>query len=195
MDNRPLRRTDIINRLALEIGAQAYLEIGVGRGQNFKRVKCPLKVGVDPSKNTTHKITSDEFFQDNKDYFDLIFIDGLHHAEQVERDILNSLNFLNKGGFIVCHDMIPKSEGHQKVPRVQSAWTGDCWKAWVKLRSQKTNIEMFVVDRDRGCGVIRKGNQETINIDGIELTWGNLCKHKKKWLNLISEKEFLEMKL
>ena len=37
----------------------------------------------------TYKMTSDEFFAAHGEKrYDLIFIDGLHHAEYVERDII-----------------------------------------------------------------------------------------------------------
>jgi hypothetical protein len=40
-------------------------------------------------------MTSDEFFEINKSTYDIIFIDGLHIDEQVERDIINGLKILN----------------------------------------------------------------------------------------------------
>ena len=62
-------------------------------------------------------MTSDEFFEQNKEKFDIVFIDGLHHSEQVYKDILNSLNILNEDGTIICHDMNPTEEFRQIVPR------------------------------------------------------------------------------
>jgi predicted O-methyltransferase YrrM len=53
------------------------------------------------------KKTSDSFFQSNKDYFDLFFIDGDHTALQVFKDIENSLKWLNDNGCIVLHDICP----------------------------------------------------------------------------------------
>ena len=46
-------------------------------------------------------MTSDEFFKNNKDQFDLIFIDGLHHYNQVKKDIINSVEVLKDGGIIL----------------------------------------------------------------------------------------------
>ena len=43
------------------------------------------KISVDPEKNSehlTHEMTSDEFFEQNTDKFDVIFIDGLHHSDR-----------------------------------------------------------------------------------------------------------------
>ena len=43
-------------------------------------------------------------FENCEDFFDLIFIDGLHHYEQVKKDINNSLKFLKKGGVCIIDD-------------------------------------------------------------------------------------------
>ena len=50
------------------------------------------------------KNTSDIFFQDNNEKFDIIYIDGWHEAPQVYKDICNSWNCLNKDGIIICDD-------------------------------------------------------------------------------------------
>jgi hypothetical protein len=52
------------------------------------------------------KTTSDNFFSNNKDYFNLIYIDGYHHYEQVKKDFINSFNFLDNGGYIICDDFM-----------------------------------------------------------------------------------------
>ena len=50
------------------------------------------------------KNTSDIFFKDNNEKFDIIYIDGWHEAPQVYKDICNSWNCLNKDGIIICDD-------------------------------------------------------------------------------------------
>ena len=53
------------------------------------------------------KTTSDEFFKKNlNEKFDLIYIDGNHHSDNVLRDARNSFKLLNKGGFIVFDDFL-----------------------------------------------------------------------------------------
>lgn len=186
-----MNRTDIINHLAKKIDASTYLEIGVNNGSNFNKVNIAHKVGVDPdetSKATEYK-TSDDFFKDNKEKFDIIFVDGLHHNEQCFKDITNSLKVLNKGGYIVCHDMKPMNEAAQKVPREQRMWNGDVWKAWVNLRQTRDDLEMFVVDTDHGCGVIRTGKQELLTIN-IAISYENLVKERLDWLDLKSIEDF-----
>ena len=58
-------------------------------------------------------MTSDEFFENNEIYFDCIFIDALHIYEQVRKDILNSVKFLNTHGIIIIHDCLPKKIWNQ----------------------------------------------------------------------------------
>lgn len=51
-----------------------------------------------------YKNTSDEFFTNNREKYDVIYIDGWHEAPQVYKDICNSWNCLNIGGIIICDD-------------------------------------------------------------------------------------------
>jgi hypothetical protein len=189
-----MNRTEIIQFLINKSSAEKYLEIGISEGYNFNQIKCMNKVGVDPSHlgNPTFRITSDEFFQNNTNFFDVIFIDGLHESNQVYKDIQNSLSFLNPNGHIICHDMNPDSEIIQRVPRETGEWTGDCWKAWVRIRSENPNLLMHVVDTDYGCGIISRGKQDLLKLNE-ELTWEYLSKNRKYCLNLISVDDFVSL--
>jgi hypothetical protein len=188
-----MNRLHIIQSLINKCNAKKYLEIGVQAGYVLDKVKCDYKIGVDPDKNSraTLFLTSDEFFSQNEEMFDVIFIDGLHHADQVLKDIENSLKILNPNGYIVCHDMIPYDESMQLVPRQQDTWTGDCWKAWVYFRQNRNDLYMFVIDTDFGCGVIKSGNQELISINQ-DLNWQNFVVNKNYWMNIISVEQFLK---
>lgn len=189
-------RTRIINKIIDIKLYNSYLEIGVDKNQNFKNVKCEYKIGIDPdenSKGTTHYITSNDFFENNTETFDLIFIDGLHIRNQVKKDILNSLDVLNENGIIVCHDVNPQSYKEQVVPRQQSRWTGDCWKAFVDLRCNRENLYMTTVNVETGLGIIRRGHQTLLkNINENDLSYENLNKHREEWLNLMSPEKFLK---
>lgn len=189
-------RTKIINSLLKKINGKRYLEIGVDNGINFQNINCEYKVGVDPNTahNATYHMTSNDFFSSKveKEKFDVIFVDGLHHSDQVYSDIMNSLEMLNDNGYIVCHDLNPRSEEMQVVPWRGGPWNGDCWKAFVKLRSERIDLQMHTVDTDHGCGIISKGFQ--IPIEAIkEYTYSDLEKNRKEWLNLISVKDFVDM--
>ena len=100
-----MNRTEILNGLIELNDYQSYLEIGLGDGANFRHINCPVKIGVDPKPSINGlgimKTTSDEFFSESKEKYDLIFIDGLHHSDQVERDIINGYKKLNKGGMLL----------------------------------------------------------------------------------------------
>lgn len=76
-----------------------YLEIGTFQNHLFDKAKVWFSnaVGVDPVQGGTLRMTSDEFFANNTEYFDIIFVDGLHEANQVFKDIHNALNWLNPG--------------------------------------------------------------------------------------------------
>ena len=189
-----LSRTNILNTLVQRYGYSSYLEIGQGLSQaNFDWVRCRTKVGVDPDKslNAAYPMTSDEFFALNKATFDLIFIDGLHQADQVERDILNALQVLNENGSILVHDCNPTSREMQVIPRAQKIWTGDVWKAWVRLRATRPDLKMYVIKAESGCGLIRRGRQTTIELPD-SLTYEGLAENREKWLNLVEPNTFLE---
>ena len=165
----------------------------MGPGVNFNQIECEYKVCVDPTPTVpvTFTLTSDDFFKQNTETFDIIFIDGLHWSEQVYKDIINSLDVLNDNGYVICHDMNPHSEIIQRYPQAipESEWTGDCWKAWVKLKSEKEDLYMYVVDTDYGCGVIKKGKQKIIETP-IILNWEYFNENRKYLLNLINVDEF-----
>jgi hypothetical protein len=188
-----MNRTDIIQLLIDKINAKSYLEIGVSGGENFQKIRCENKIGVDPELTSpaTIFLTSDDFFNQNQEKFDVIFVDGLHHADQVLRDINNSLEVLGEGGYIVCHDMNPEKEEHQIIPFHGGIWNGDCWKAFVQLRQERNDLEMFVVNTDYGCGVIRKGQQAPLQITE-EINFENFNQNRKEWLNLIEVSEFYD---
>ena len=52
------------------------------------------------------KKTSDEFFLENKESFNVIYIDGSHHHEDVKKDFINSMNCLEKNGILICDDFL-----------------------------------------------------------------------------------------
>lgn len=153
-----MKRLDIVNHYLKQFSEpRSYLEIGVDAGATFDSVDASNKDGVDPdiSCKCNYHMTSDDFFKINQKKYDVIFIDGLHHCEQVCRDINNSLNYLKSNGVILLHDCIPENEIVQRVPRCSKTWTGDVWKAFVLFRCVRQDLEMFVIDTDYGVGVIK----------------------------------------
>jgi len=192
--NMEILRTDIINYLIERYYYTTYLEIGVyDVNTNFNKIIASDKTGVDPNKaiDIEFKMTSDRFFEQNTKTFDIIFIDGDHHAMQAQRDIVNSLYVLNDGGTIVMHDCNPTEEAIQHVPPTQAGdWTGDVWKAFVRFRSETDVYAAFVVDTDFGVGIIRESVKKITPLMIKEpLIYRNLDENRKEWLNLIEVKD------
>lgn len=152
-------RTDIIQHFIDTRDFKKYLEVGCYRNENFNKIRCEYKVSVDPDPeaHATYCTTSDDFFKNNRETFDIVFIDGLHEHSQVYKDIMNSLYVLNKGGVIVMHDCLPKSEAMQRWDNKShqgEEWTGDTWKAFVQARNNLKGYKVYCIDEDYGCGVI-----------------------------------------
>ena len=171
------KRSQIINKLTNQ--NDTYLEIGVEYGECFNEVQFFNKIGVDPDPkfipNTGQiiKLTSDEYFGqyligetisiDSDDYveniivptFDVIFIDGMHQAEYILRDINNSLQILSENGTIFIDDILPFNYNEQlKIPikhyyengilKYGENWTGDVWKViYHIIRNYRDKIKSF----------------------------------------------------
>lgn len=185
--------TQLINTIALKIQAKSYLEIGTNNCKNFNSIFVIHKVGVDPDLTSpccVHK-TSDDFFKENKETFDLIFIDGMHECEQVKRDILNSWGCLNDKGVIIVHDCNPAEEKYTHVPRDCKVWNGDVYKAICQLKSNNSN-HTFTIDMDYGCCVIKKPEKIGFDETLIPKNWDNFNRQRKAFLTLVSVEEALK---
>lgn len=196
-----MNRTDILQSLIDKYGLKKMCEIGVQAGHNFNAIKCEYKVGVDPDKSSAATIyeTSDEFFSKLKEKFDIYWIDGLHESPFVERDIINALNNLNEGGFVCCHDMLPTNFHMTEIPLTdQNEWTGDCYKAFVKLRTERDDLTFRTVETDWGCGIITK-NKEGVKSEllkvNVPIDYDNFCANKHEWMNVISVPQFKQLYL
>lgn len=198
--NSTIKRYDIINHLIEKYKLVNYLEIGVFKGENIREIKAAHKDGVDPGvegytpPEVNYPMTSDDFFNLIKEHndikYDIIFIDGLHHADQVKEDIKNSLNHLVPEGFIVLHDCNPVSYEAQLIPRETIAWNGDTWKAFVGFRMDNINFQSCVIDTDFGVGVIKNAPYTPKFNFHSTLDWNYLNETRKQLLNLITWDEF-----
>jgi len=148
-------RVQILQKIIDTKNYKSYLEIGTFKNEVFDRIKCEKKIGVDPVMQGTIRKTSDDFFLNNKDKFDIIFIDGLHEYHQVKKGIENSVNSLNKERIILIHDCLPLNYYAQAVPRCVYEWNGDVWKAFIEART-KENLDSFCFYADQGIVMIRK---------------------------------------
>lgn len=209
-DKKPFRY-EIINYLIHTLNRDVtYLEIGVRNpANNFDKIESKTKYSVDPGiefkeNPVDFKLTSDAFFEQlrnnevltNTIRFDVIFIDGLHLAEQVDRDIENALQFIKEDGFIILHDCNPPTEWHAReehdyrISPAMNMWNGTTWKAFLKAR-YRTDIYSCCIDTDWGVGILSKkinlGNLPSVKNEFYEFRV--LEKNRKDILNLLSFEE------
>lgn len=196
----PVKRYDIINECLRRVNdTGVYIEVGVSNGECIQRVRARLKIGVDPDAqastlaNIFHAGPSDTFWAACEHKADVVFIDGLHTAEQVLLDIDGALSVLSPRGVIVLHDCNPHTEAMQIVPPIQGEWTGDVWKAIARVRAGRPDLETFVVNTDYGCGVIVPGRDATLGplvVELPELTWRELAERRRELLGLVDAGEW-----
>lgn len=109
------------------------------------------RVGVDPYPRfnssdlpagvTFFETKSRDFFSSSlQTDFDLVFLDGLHTAEETYRDFVSSLRLLSSNGAILIDDVLPSDEpssfpnpSHSNEQKRQagilhSRWYGDVWR-------------------------------------------------------------------
>lgn len=109
---------NIIVNIAQSVGCQNFLELGLADGVNHKSMLkvVPNCVGVDIARRFQgdiprfYQMTTDEFFEQNTEKFDIIFIDAWHRFDQVKIDFENSLKCLEERGIIFFHDTDPYDE-------------------------------------------------------------------------------------
>ncbi len=188
-------RQSLVLWLIQKFNYNSYLEIGCDHDATFSCVNLLDKIGVDPARGGNVRMTSDDFFAQCNRKFDLIFVDGLHHAYQVMKDVQNSLLHLNENGTILMHDCNPIHEINQIVPRITKNWNGDCWKTYVILRG-RDDIDIACSDFDHGIGVIRaRPNGSVLNVSNAtiaDLTWNDFDTNRLEWLRLMKSAELLD---
>ena len=78
--------------------------------QNFDIIEANFDTNTksyqDDNRLKKIKNTSNNFFSDNFQSFDLIFVDGNHSSEQVKKDINNSWKMLKNGGYLILDDYL-----------------------------------------------------------------------------------------
>lgn len=206
--NKKTTRSEIINFLiSLSKTDSTYLEIGVRNpNDNYILINADNKYSVDPGVEfkenpVDYKMTSDLFFKKlkanqilSKDIkFDVIFIDGLHLAEQVNKDIINALDFIKEDGFIVLHDCNPPTQWHAReeyrytLSPAKGYWNGTTWKAFMKWRFNNS-LNSCCIDSDWGIGILSKTKKIGDSIENINpfFEYQIFKDNRKKHLNLIS---------
>jgi hypothetical protein len=149
-------RGEIINRCIKKNGYKSYLELGVFTGDTIGIINCERKIGVDMglhylSPHVTHKMSTDQFFQQNQEKFDCVFIDANHDAPYVCRDLVNSIRCLSEKGTIFLHDCFPPNFSYSA-----SHLCGDCFKVIRSVvKNYSDSIKCLVFNTDYGVGMIK----------------------------------------
>jgi hypothetical protein len=181
-------RIDLVKFCIEKQKSQSYLELGVHMGACFDQINVPYKIGVDIKPGSSRGVepcTTDEFFAQNKDKFDTIFIDANHSWPYASRDVQNSLKILNEGGLIICHDCSPDDASYASD---ENKKCGNFYKWFCWLRTQP-DVNCAVGNFDHGCGIIKQQpNEKPIILpkDFRELTYEDLETNRKEWLRLMS---------
>jgi hypothetical protein len=168
-----------INHLATCLNSRRYLEIGVNDGVTFLDVQIADRTGVDPHfrfDTSAHEnertrfmsMTSDNFFHSEPflPSYDIVFIDGLHHFEQVVRDLSNTLLRIHHQSVILIDDTLPNDvfstlrdptkavEFRQAAGLEGGAWHGDVFKIVFYLHDFWPSLSY--------CTIVGNGNPQTL---------------------------------
>lgn len=181
-------KSQIINDVIQEVEATSYLEIGYGAGHNFKKIECKDKVSVDPNvqDKLVLRLTSNDFFDKTEVNYDVVFIDGLHHAEQVRKDIINAIKCKAKA--IILHDTLPHNKAMQEVPRKQRVWTGNVWRAAVGYAQSYLKVRVETYRSDYGLTVIypdADGKVPRKHFENMDMTYEEFKANEVELLNII----------
>lgn len=159
-----------LNLLSREMAAcTTYLEIGAWKGETLNHVRVPFKWGVDPDPKfrldvlpqgiKVSKQTSDQFFRSLSENvrFDLVFLDGLHVAEQTCRDFLAALQHIGLGSVVLIDDVLPDDD-LTALPDMNEAldlklragitdgrWHGDVWKIIPTIHKFHPEVELVLI--------------------------------------------------
>ncbi|MBW2421291.1 MAG: class I SAM-dependent methyltransferase [Deltaproteobacteria bacterium] len=163
---------ELIKRIHETIKPETYLEIGVLKGGALTLALEDTKtIGIDPqpkiepeipSKARIYPTYSDTFFKRynlfeefGADKLDLVFIDGLHHYDQVLRDFINVEKYASKQTVVLFHDVYPPTEISAQRERVTKYWAGDTWKIIPCLKETRPDLKIDVIPTyPCGLGVV-----------------------------------------
>lgn len=163
---------DFMMLLNQELQPRSYFEIGTDTGQSLKSFSCDA-VCVDPNlqiaghvwrnrrRTLLFQTTSDDFFADEGlrkhllAGFDIAFLDGMHRAEYLLRDFLNTEKAAHERSLILIHDCLPLNprmaeraprRGEESEGIYRDAWTGDIWRVLLALQMQRPDLRIRYLD-------------------------------------------------
>ena len=135
---------EVIHSIAKNLEPENYLEVGIYKGETFRKVaKCAhYSVGIDIEKTAldyVKRVKSAESFHgtlqefvsgEPSQKFDLVFIDADHMAEAVMEDFESATRIASRNAIIMLHDTWPKSEVF--------AGSGYCGTSYIAVNSLRS---------------------------------------------------------
>ena len=164
-----IRHEEFIEAIVVIKRPKSYLELGLYTGETFNRLSKYFKdkediVGVDMLlepiiQGTFYKMSTDDFFKQNKKTFDMIFIDADHKYRSVKKDFENSIKILNTGGIILLHDTDPENDS-----LFNDGYCGDCYKIVKELENdERYNIITLPIE-EAGLSIVTRKNETRTEI-------------------------------
>lgn len=164
--------TDFFGFINQVLRPKRYFEIGTELGRSVRQFACDA-VCVDPLFKIENDVIGSRrrisFFQMPSDDFfsqydlvkelngspDISFLDGMHRAEYLLQDFINTERASQRRSVIFMHDCLPSNYrmalrthevGSEDEGIWQHAWTGDVWKIIPVLKKFRPDLEVFVLD-------------------------------------------------
>jgi hypothetical protein len=143
------------------------VRVGVEPFPRFSLTKLPANADIFAG-------SSDDYFSQCDEQFDIIFVDGLHEANQAYRDVVNSFRVLNAGGVVLLDDVFPLDEP-SSLPSLEESglrkqqkgiehhfWYGDVYKCLGVIQENHPELKVVLVGGDPHHiqGLIWKPNPE-----------------------------------
>jgi hypothetical protein len=185
---------DIINELLISGASRHFAELSIdGPSPYFGVVVADSKVSVS-YRSETDACPEERFLaMDPPDGgYDVIFVDTWHEPKHTLDVIERCLPKLSADGALIVHDSNPPSEWHQRPAEEfepGSDWNGQVWRAVVEFRIRHPRYEVFTVDTDWGCTVIRPSRRAchepgAVSVDRLD--WAAFEQERSRLLNLVN---------
>ena len=162
---------DVMARIHARRAPSTYLEIGTQTGASLRLAKC-ASIAIDPAFIMRGEViggkpscllfqsTSDAFFEAHDPVallgrpIDMAFLDGMHLAEFLLRDFINTERCCTADSVIVMHDCLPPnfevaSRNFAARPRsgpFAQWWAGDVWRVVPTLRRHRPDLKISILD-------------------------------------------------
>lgn len=163
----------VLARLHEILAPASYFEIGSRAGDSLALASC-ASIAIDPEFKLTpafynnkpechlYAMTSDDYFAGHNPTsifrrpIDFAFLDGLHHAEFLLRDFINTEAHCAPDSVIALHDCLPLNAvmasrdapviGHILDPAHPYWWTGDVWLMAEALKKYRPDLSITALD-------------------------------------------------